>query len=175
MNKTIFIAALSLFIMGCGSADDTNTAGPISPARTPAPDVGPVSSGPISEVPKPKAEKLADLKGAAGAKAKEVSFWESKEITQRLEKLMKRDYAEMKKNWNTEDPAMVEGNIAMLTGCQATNCSSNQYIFIADLEKDNINVIHMKDGKVREYKEKGDIELQDSFKAVIEKIKANAK
>lgn len=200
MNKTIFIAALSLFVFGCGSATETSnstnsatgarssatnsttgtstgtaTGTQTSSTGSPAQDVKPPSAGAFDADVTVKVEKLVDLKMANGHTAKDVAMWESKEITGRLEKLLAADYAAMKKNWNTESPAVLDGDTVMLTGCQQNNCGSDQYVLVADLANDNINVIHIKGGKAKDYKEKGNIKLSDTISATIEKMKANSK
>lgn len=195
MKKLIFISAISLFAFGCGSSSGpaNNTSGnsansanitytsnssatalDTSPATTPLPYDPSVASDTIETEPKPKVESVADLKGAGGHTASAIKLWESKQISDRLQKIMGAEFAAMKKNWNTEAPVTVSENVAMLSGCQKSNCGANNYVIFADTANDNINILHIKDGKSKKYNEKGEITLPKDFSDALNKIGANA-
>lgn len=122
------------------------------------------SNRPSNQESTPKSESpLVALKKMKGKYQYEIKLWSNPEIGQRLEKMMGKDYAAMKKFWNVETPLDIEGNILRLTGCEAHNCGGNQYEIFMDAENDNINVYHILNETLKSYKEKGEIKLPKKF------------
>ena len=95
------------------------------------------------------------------------------DVGPRLEKLMGADYATMKKFWGTESPIKADGDVLMMSGCEPHNCGDNQYIMFIDTAKDNINVVHIKNGVAKDYKEKGDITLPKQFADELSELRPN--
>ena len=158
MRKALLIACIAAFAIACGApANTTNTNSPKSTAST--------SSTPISgsSTPVPPASPLSSLKASVGKTAVDINLWDNKDVGPRLEKLMGADYAVMKKFWGTESPITADGDVLMMTGCEPHNCGPNQYVIFIDTAKDNINVVHIKNGVAKDYKEKGDITLPKQF------------
>jgi hypothetical protein len=86
---------------------------------------------------------------------------------------MGADYATMKKFWGTESPIKSDGDVLMMSGCEPHNCGDNQYVMFIDTAKDNINVVHIKNGVAKDYKEKGDIALPKQFADELSTLKPN--
>jgi hypothetical protein len=158
MRKVLLIACVSAFVSACGGpANTTNTNSPnatASKSSTPAN----VSSTPVAP-----ASPLSSLKASVGKTAVDINLWDNKDVGPRLETLMGADYATMKKFWGTESPIKADGDVLMMTGCEPHNCGDNQYVIFIDTAKDNINVVHIKSGVAKDYKEKGDITLPKQF------------
>ena len=158
MRKVLLIACVTAFASACGApANTTNTNSPNPTASN--------SSAP-SNAPKTAAtpgSPLSSLKASAGKTAVDISLWDNKDVSPRLEKLMGPDYATMKKFWGTESPIKADGDVLMMTGCEPHNCGDNQYVMFIDTAGDNINVVHINKGVAKDYKEKGDITLPKQF------------
>jgi hypothetical protein len=80
----------------------------------------------------------------------------------RLQKLLGVDFAAMKANWNVETPIEIEKDILMTSGCEKHNCGANIYYMFVDLERDKINVYHIKNGR-QVYTELDRIDLPKRF------------
>ena len=155
MRKALLVVCIAAFAIACGAPANTNTnsANPTasnSPAK-------------VSSTPMAPASPLSSLKSSAGKTAVDINLWDNKDVGPRLEKLMGTDYAAMKKFWGTESPITAEGDVLMMSGCEPHNCGPNQYVIFIDTAKDNINVVHIKNGVAKDYKEKGDITLPKQF------------
>ncbi|MBX3243283.1 MAG: hypothetical protein KF685_02300 [Acidobacteria bacterium] len=179
MKKLFFVFAVSLVAFGCGSsveapenANGSNTA-PATVDNGPGP-VNPTASSETAEAA-PKSEGMEELNASDGKYLGDLKFWENRATETRLKKLMGADYDNMKKYWNTQSPVKVDGDIVMATGCEQHNCGSNQYVLFADTGKDIIHVVHIKDGKSKEFREDGDITLPKAFADDLAKIKGNSK
>ena len=158
MRKVLFIACITAFAIACGGpANTTNTNPPNSTASK--------SSTPanVSSTPVAPASSLSSLKASVGKTAVDINLWDHKDVGPRLEQLMGADYATMKKFWGTESPIKADGDVLMMTGCEPHNCGDNQYVMFIDTAGDNINVVHIKNGVAKDYKEKGDITLPKQF------------
>lgn len=119
---------------------------------------------PVNQESTQKTESpLISLKKMKDKTATDIKLWSNSAISQRLEKMMGKDYQTMKKFWSVESPLEVEGNVLRLTGCEAHNCGGNQYEIFMDAENDNINVYHILDETLKSYKEKGEIKLPKKF------------
>jgi hypothetical protein len=86
---------------------------------------------------------------------------------------MGADYAAMKKFWGTESPIKADGDVLMMSGCEPHNCGDNQYVMFIDTARDNINVVHIKNGVAKDYKEKGDIPLPKQFADDLSTLRPN--
>jgi hypothetical protein len=158
MRKVLFIACITTFAIACGApANTTNTNAPDSTASN--------SSTPatVSSTPATPASPLSSLKASVGKTAVDIKLWDNKDVGPRLEKLMGADYATMKKFWGTESPIKADGDVLMMGGCEPHNCGPNQYVIFIDTAADNINVVHIKNGVAKDYKEKGNITLPKQF------------
>ena len=158
MRKVLFIACTTAFAIACGApANTTNTNAPNSTASN--------SSTPatVSSTPAAPASPLSSLKASVGKTAVDINLWDNKDVGPRLEKLMGADYATMKKFWGTQSPINADGDVLMMSGCEPHNCGPNQYVIFIDTAADNINVVHIKNGVAKDYKEKGNITLPKQF------------
>lgn len=157
MRKVLLIACITALVSACGGPANTNT----NPSNSTAAN----SSTPanVSSTPVAPASSLSSLKASAGKTAVDIKLWDHKDVGPRLEKLMGADYATMKKFWGTESPIKADGDVLMMSGCEPHNCGDNQYVMFIDTAKDNINVVHIKSGVAKDYKEKGDITLPKQF------------
>jgi hypothetical protein len=168
MRKVLLIACITAFASACGApANTTNSSAPNSPAAN--------SNAPskVSSTPVAPASPLSSLKASVGKTAVDINLWDNKDVGPRLEKLMGADYATMKKFWGTESPIKADGDVLMMSGCEPHNCGDNQYIMFIDTAKDNINVVHIKNGVAKDYKEKGDITLPKQFADELSTLKSN--
>ena len=157
MRKALFIAGITAFAIACGAPANTNTNPPNSTASNSSPPAT------RSSTPSAPASPLSSLKASVGKTAVDIKLWDNKDVGPRLEKLMGADYATMKKNWGTENPIKADGDVLMMSGCEPHNCGDNQYVMFIDTARDNINVVHIKNGVAKDYKEKGDIPLPKQF------------
>ena len=168
MKKVLFIACITAFAIACGApANTTNTNSTNSPASN--------SSTPsnTSRTAVAPASPLSSLKASAGKTAVDIKLWDNKDVGPRLEKLMGADYATMKKFWGTESPIKADGDVLMMSGCEPHNCGDNQYVMFIDTARDNINVVHIKNGVAKDYKEKGDIALPKQFADELSTLRPN--
>jgi len=61
----------------------------------------------------------------------------------------------------------------MAAGCEQNNCEKNQWVLIADVANDNMNLYNIKNGDTKIYKEKKDeIKLPQAFSDELDKLKA---
>jgi len=158
MRKALLIACIAGFAIACcAPANTTNTNSPNSTASNSRPPAT------VSNTPAAPVSPLSSLKSSAGKTAVDINLWDNKDVGPRLEKLMGADFATMKKFWGTESPITAEGDVLMMSGCEPHNCGPNQYVIFIDTAKDNINVVHIKNGVAKDYKEKGDISLPKQF------------
>ncbi len=150
MKHIFLFSILALFLFGCGGSGDPKTT---SASNT--------TTSAVTETPKTvyAGGSLADLKNFDGRRARDINLWDAKELGGRLDKMMGSEYANMKENWEVEGGMKIEGDVLMLAGCEQDNCADNQYVLFVDTARDNINVQHIKDGKLKTYAEKGEIGL----------------
>lgn len=86
-----------------------------------------------------------------GKTVTESKLWDNKRFNGELRKLMGRDYATMRKFWNTETPIKKFGDFLMMTGCAQQNCAENRYVIFVDLGAGIINVTHIGIGADKEW------------------------
>lgn len=114
------------------------------------------------------------LRPNVGKTVSEIKLWQNNEIDERLQKLMGEEYAEMKKSWNVETPIKKFGDFLMMTGCQQHNCADNRYVIFADTSLDNnINVVHVKNGTLKEWDEDGAIKPPPPFADELASMKSH--
>ncbi|MBX3287968.1 MAG: hypothetical protein KF855_01365 [Acidobacteria bacterium] len=176
MKKFLFVLVVSLFAFGCGSSVEApKNADGVTPSdeRNTARPGNPTASSETVDDAVQRSEALQELKASEGQLVTDLKFWDNREIVTRLEKMMGADHTDMKKHWNTQTPIRVDGDVVMTTGCEQHNCGPNQYILFADAAKNVLQVVHIKDGKVKEYKEAGDITLPKAFADDLARMKSN--
>ena len=172
--KNYFVIAIFValcFACKLGSTENTKNSNPSSTTSNNSHSVN-VANNPNNSAAK-TVSSLVSLKSSKDKTASQIKLWQNKDVSGRLEKLMGADYATMKKFWNVETPMEVEGNVLQLTGCEQHNCGDNQYLMFIDTANDNINVFHIADGKLKPYKEKGEIKLPKKFADEFETTKSN--
>jgi hypothetical protein len=131
---------------------------------TPLPDVSSTPAPSASPTPAPKPPIGSMLKKSVGKYPYEIKMLDIPDLQARLQKLMGKDFAAMKKYWNVETPIEIDGSKLKMSGCQAHNCSGNMYVMFIDLDEDNVNIYHLNDdGVTKTYFEKGKIILPPKF------------
>ena len=177
MKNYLPILVLLIFCFACSkftSLENTKTSETTNKANNTV--ASNKTNRPANQESTPKTESpLVALKKMKGKYQYEIKLWAKPEISQRLEKLMGKDHATMKKFWNVESPLEVEGDVLRLTGCEAHNCGANQYEIFMDTENDNINVYHILDESMKSYKEKGEIKLPKKMAEEFEQDTYNIK
>ena len=113
------------------------------------------------------------IRNYVGRTATQAGLKDNEKVDERMRKLMKNDFARMKKNWEVEEGIDYNENVAFLNGCKRSNCADDIYLVFYDVKKDNINVYHRTGGKIKTYFEKGKINLPPSFEAQIGLLKLN--
>ncbi|UHO37465.1 hypothetical protein H5J24_17415 [Chryseobacterium capnotolerans] len=93
----------------------------------------------------------------------DVKLFEDKNLTERLKKLVGKDYDEMIKNFNVESPIVSEGGIYKLHGCKQHDCPGYATFVYYDSKNDNLNVSIDKNGKATEFAEKGKITISKTL------------
>ena len=162
--RSIFLVVLILVALtACDVSKHDNSNVPTNNAAKPeaAPSTPKANNTPIAEAT-PKPGIIATLSKAKGKYPYELKLLDDPELKPRLKKLLGVDLAGMKANWNVETPIEIQNGILMTSGCQQHNCGGNIYYMFVDLERDNINVYHVENGK-RSYSENGRIDLPRSF------------
>lgn len=155
--------------VGCGLLNNlgNNNAGngvngtkpTVSPEAKPSPSANVAVTKPSPS----QASIIPILKKSAGKYPYEVKLLDNEELKDRLKKLLGKDFAAMKANWNVETPMEIENGIFKASACEAHNCASNTYVLFVDLNNDNINVFHVEDSGTKHYFEGGEIELPRKF------------
>jgi hypothetical protein len=162
--RSIFLVVLTLAALAaCDPSKHENSNVPANNATRPeaAPSASKANNSPIA-LATPKPGIIATLAKSKGKYPYELKLLDEPELKARLQKLMGVDFAAMKANWNVETPIEIQNGILMTSGCQQHNCGGNIYYMFIDLERDNINVYHVENGK-RSYFENGRIDLPRSF------------
>ena len=171
MKNILLIVVCMVVVLGCdiskyvnsGKNGNSNAAKP-TPSAEPKPSPT-VNKHDFDETP--TASSLAPtLKKYVGKYPYAVKLLDNSELKDRLKKLLGPDFAAMKANWNVETPIEIEDGIFMASACQQHNCSANTYYIFVDLEKDNINVLHIENG-TQAYAEHGKIALPKKFEAEV--------
>jgi hypothetical protein len=115
----------------------------------------------------PKPALAATLRKSVGKYPYEIKLLDIPELKERLQKLMGKDFAVMKKVWNVETPLEVSGKVLKTSGCEQHNCGPNMYVMFFDVNTDNINIYHTGDEN-KTYFEKGKIDLPPKYAADVE-------
>lgn len=171
MKNILLIVVCMIAVLGCdiskyigGKNDNANAAKP-TPTAEPKPSPT-VNKHDYDEKPATPALSVT-LKKFVGKYGYEVKLLDRPELRDRLKKLLGPDFAAMKANWNVETPIQIESGIFMASGCEQHNCGDNRYLIFVDLEKDNINVLHLENG-TQTYAEHGKIILPKKFESEVE-------
>ena len=163
MKNILLIVVCLIAVLGCKylnvKNDNSNTAKP-TPTTEPKPSPT-VNKKDYNEKPTTPALSVT-LKKFVGKYPYEVKLLDNPALKDRLKKLLGPDFAAMKANWNVETPIEIENGIFMASGCEQHNCGDNRYVMFVDLEKDNINVLHIENG-TQTYAEHGKIALPKKF------------
>ena len=125
---------------------------------------------------KASAEKLFDpntVRDYVGKTVSQSGLKKNEKVNQRFQKLMKADFAQMKKDWEFEEAIDYNQNVAFASGCKKDNCADNISLVFYDVKNDNINVYRRLNGKIKTYLEKGKINLPPSFEGQIGLLKLN--
>ncbi|MGH9819995.1 MAG: hypothetical protein ACRD43_07475, partial [Pyrinomonadaceae bacterium] len=101
------------------------------PTPTPAPT--PTASPTPTATPKPTIGAV--LKKSVGKYPYDIKLLDIPDLKARLQKLMGKDFAEMKQYWNVETPIEVSGKVLKTSGCEQHNCGGNMYVLFVDLDK----------------------------------------
>jgi hypothetical protein len=171
-NVFLVVACIS-FVLGCSISNllnrhAANTANESKPLPTPEVKVSPSVTPTPSVSPSVSTGVVSTLKKSAGKYPYEIKLLENAELKARLNKLLGRDWPDMKANWNVETPMAIENGILLASACQAHNCAANRYVMFVDLDKDNVNVYHVEEDKdTKTYFEKGKIELPKKFEEAV--------
>src|ERR1051326_6371898 len=168
MRKVLLIACITAFAFACGAPANTTNTKPLGSTASNSSTPSNMSNTALAP-----SSSLSSLKASVGKTAVDIKLWDNKDVGPRLEKLMGADYATMKKFWGTESPIKADGDVLMMSGCEPHNCGDNQYVMFIDTARDNINVVHIKNGVAKDYKEKGDIALPKQFADELSILKSN--
>lgn len=167
MKNIAILAVLGLSVLGCNLSNLVKSAGSADPNST---QTSPTPKAAASPSPKPEPEATAEkpafiaiLKKSAGKYPSDIKLIENAEIKSRLQKLLGKDWPDMKAKFDVEMPNEIEDNIFKGEACEAHNCGDNRYIIYVDLGDGNINVFHIESGKTKKYLENGEIELPEKF------------
>ncbi|ROI01832.1 hypothetical protein EGI16_16150 [Chryseobacterium sp. G0240] len=164
--------ALSLFvsIVSCkkevktetsATTDSLNTAAPVDSMAT-----APKTDSATASAPSATSGKTENIiTKNVGKYPHEIKFFEDKNITERLKKLVGAQYDEMVKFFNVESPVTSENEIYKLNGCKQHDCPGYSTTIYYDSKNDNLNVSIDKNGKVTDFAEKGKITVSDVLKA----------
>lgn len=158
MLKSVIISLCTLLIVACKPKADADTA-----EKT--------SSGVTSPAAAPKSD-LKDLEKAAGKKPSEIKFFETYNLYPRLEKMLGKEYASFKADWNTESAIEYDGEVAYFYGCKKDKCTDNRYFILIDKTLNTINVYNFKGSNTRAYEEeKNVIGMSDKISSYFESIR----
>lgn len=94
-----------------------------------------------------------------GAYPQDVDLFGSNSVNGRLQDLLGEEYKEVKANFETETPIVMEDHIYKFTGCKAHDCPSFLTRIYYDADHDNFNVLITRSGKVKIYTEKDQIRV----------------
>ncbi len=98
---------------------------------------------------------LSFLRNYDGKYPYKVKLLDNPVLTKRLKKLLGNRYKFFKDTWNVEIPIEVKDNIFKASACEAHNCSSTNFIILADLSKNVLYAGIREDDQVKKYSENG--------------------
>ena len=168
MKKIIAGAfALSLFVVSCKKETKTETSVSKDSLATVTPQDSAVA---------PKTDSASTTTSSAAATGNiitknegkyphEIKLFEDKNITDRLKKLLGKQYDEMVKNFNVESPVTSENGIYKLSGCKQHDCPGYSTDIYYDSKDDNLNVLIDQNGTLTDFSEKKKITVTKSLKA----------
>lgn len=168
MHRAFLVLLCLVPVLACNLADQNKNSQNIvdSTRPTPSPGFSPAQSpSPSATPPATTAPTIGSiLKRSVGKYPYEIKLLDNPEVNARLQKLMGKDLAAMKQNWNVESPIEISGSKLKTSGCEQHNCGDNMYVMFVDLENDNINIYHLNgEPGTKTYFEKGKIILPPKF------------
>lgn len=169
MKNIAVLIVLAVAVLGCdisrfGKKEGSDTPNTSKPTPTAEPKPSATASPKIESTPAAPTF-IPTLKKAVGKYPSDIKLLEIAEINARLKRLLGKDFADMKTNFNVEIPNELQGDIFKAEACQAHNCGSNRYMIFFDLKNDNINVFHVEDEVPKTFFEHGEIKLPTKFAA----------
>lgn len=171
MRNAFFVLVCLIPILACNLANQNNTSQNRLDETRPTPAFSTNSEANVTNTntAAPKSDLIARLKKTAGKYPEDIRLLDDPDLSNRLSKLLGKDYGDMKKYWNVETPVEIKQGKLKTTGCEQHNCGANQYVMFVDLENDNINVYHLNDeGGTKTYFEKGKIQLPPDFASEVQ-------
>lgn len=94
-----------------------------------------------------------------GKYPQEIKLLEESPFAERIKTLAGTDYEAMVKNFNVESPIVEENGVYKTSGCLKNNCPGFSTTIYYDEKKDNLNIVTDQNGKIKDYNEKGKIEI----------------
>ncbi|MEP7075644.1 MAG: hypothetical protein ABI878_07505 [Acidobacteriota bacterium] len=165
MANVLGFIVLAAAVLGCNLSNQKPENSNSVDSTRPTPTATSSPSPTPTATPKPTIG--ATLKKSVGKYPYEIKLLDNAELKARLQKLMGKDFADMKQFWNVETPLEGSGKVLKASGCEQHNCGSNMYVLFIDLDTDNINVYHTGD-QHNTYFEKGRIKLPPKYAADVE-------
>ncbi|GAE66488.1 hypothetical protein H3Z85_12735 [Chryseobacterium indologenes] len=95
----------------------------------------------------------------------EVKLFEDKAFTDRLKKILGKEYDGMVTAFSVESPIVSENGIYKLHGCKQHDCPGYATSIYYDSKNDNLNVSIDKNGKISDFTENGKIPVSESLKS----------
>lgn len=180
MWKILPLITLLLVSIGCGSSDSTpqTSNSSASKSNSNTNNIVPFSrtenahtTASNSELGRltPAGKSATDLIGKTASEAK---MWSKPVLVQRLQSMMGSEYGQMRRLWNIETPIRKFGDFLMMSGCEKENCSANRYVIVIDMADGIVNVIRIKLGETKLWKENEEIELPPPFADEFAEMKA---
>lgn len=164
MKKVIAGAfALSLFVIACKKEAKTDSSASTDTLATAMPkDSVVIKNDSVASLPPSAPDNI--ITKNVGKYPHDIKFFEDKNITDRLKKLVGTQYDEMVKNFNVESPVTSENGIYKLSGCKQHDCPAYATHIYYDAKNDNLNISIDKNGKVTDFAEKGKITISETLK-----------
>lgn len=164
MNIKFFTFLTFIFFISCSSKKENKVATTTEVTAAPA----------SAEIPQtPSGDGIKSLTTFVGKKPSEVQIFDKYDFTKRFEKLMGENYTEFKSDWNQETPIMKDGEILYFVGCKANACRENKFFVMIDMITNNLNVIHLKDGRPVSHEENSVIGMSDKIAEDFEKTRSS--
>ncbi|MFZ1579898.1 MAG: hypothetical protein WAT26_02110 [Saprospiraceae bacterium] len=164
MNIKFLSFVAFIFFLSCSSKKESNVQ--TTTEVTPAPanvETPQTSSG----------DDIKSLTSFVGKKPSEAQIFDKFDFTKRFEKLMGEHYSEFKSDWNQETPIMKDGEILYFVGCKANACRENKFFVMIDMITNNLNVIHLKDGRPVSHEESAVIGMSEKIAEDFEKTRSS--
>lgn len=119
--------------------------------------VAPKTDSAVTKTPSTSAVSENIITKNVGKYPHDIKFFEDKNITERLKKLVGNQYEEMVKYFDVTTPISLEHDIYILKGCKQHDCPGYSTKIYYDPKNDNLNVSIDNNGKISDFNEKGKI------------------